>query len=652
MKRIVTCALLVAGVALGRMDACAEPLPAPADTLALRERTTPIKEITVNAARLRHDVRHLPMTVTVVERPQIEESHRSSLLPTLTEHTAGLFTTSRGVMGYGVSGGAAGQISIRGIGGAPTTAVMVLVDGRPQYMGIMGHPIADACHSMSAERVEVLRGPASVLYGSGAMGGVINIVTRQSGEEGVAGDINLGYGSFNTLQSEAVVKGRHKGVSVTAGVSYNRTDGHRRNMEFAQCGGFFRTAYEIDKVWRVSADLNVTRFAASQPGSVTSPLEDARQRVFRGSASAAVENGGKRASGALTLFYNWGRHEVEDGHAPTAAPLDYRFRSRDGMLGISLFESVQLWRGARLTVGAEWHRYGGRKWNERTTDSGEATGEKFAELDKTLHEVAGYVDLRQHIDTWLTFDAGLRVDWNSHSGIEYIPQVGAAFHLPHSIELKLSAAKGFRSPTIRELYMLPQRNPDLRAERIWSYEAAFSQKLLEGRLYYGINLFYINGDNMVVTVPREGSTPRFENSGAVENCGVEAEIGWQIAPAWRTEANYSYTHMEHPVIATPEHKLYVGASFRKGRWSASTGVQYINNLYTETGSTPRTDLFVLWNVRAELRTTRWLSIWVRGENLLAARYEINAGYPMPKATFMGGVSISLSKQTTEKRSGR
>lgn len=88
-------------------------------------------------------------------------------------------------MGYGVSTGAAGGMSLRGIGagvnaaGGPTTSLLVLIDGHPQYMGLMGHPIADAYQSMMAERVEVLRGPASVLYGSNAMGGVINIVTRK-----------------------------------------------------------------------------------------------------------------------------------------------------------------------------------------------------------------------------------------------------------------------------------------------------------------------------------------------------------------------------------------------------------------------------------------------------------------------------------------
>lgn len=86
-------------------------------------------------------------------------------------------------MGYGVSNGAAGSISLRGLSGS-SARLMVMIDGHPQYAGIFGHPIADAYQSFLAERVEVLRGPASVLYGSNAMGGVVNIVTRKMQEDG------------------------------------------------------------------------------------------------------------------------------------------------------------------------------------------------------------------------------------------------------------------------------------------------------------------------------------------------------------------------------------------------------------------------------------------------------------------------------------
>lgn len=84
----------------------------------------------------------------------------------------------------------------------------------------------------------------------------------------------------------------------------------------------------------------------------------------------------------------------------------------------------------------------------------------------------------------------------------------------------------------------------------------------------------------------------------------------------------------------------MGATFVQGRWSVTTGVQYIAGLYTQTDPV-RTEEFVLWNLRASFRATRWLSLWARGENLLAQRYEINAGYPMPRATAMGGIELKF-----------
>ena len=140
------------------------------DTLSLRE-------VVVTGTRNAVDVRHLPMTVTIIGREKLTEQHHSNVLPVAMQQVPGLFVTSRSMMGYGVSTGAAGGISLRGIS-AGAGQMLVLIDGHPQYNGIYGHPISDSYQTLIAERIEVLRGPASVLYGSNAMGGVMNIVTR------------------------------------------------------------------------------------------------------------------------------------------------------------------------------------------------------------------------------------------------------------------------------------------------------------------------------------------------------------------------------------------------------------------------------------------------------------------------------------------
>lgn len=604
------------------------------DTLR-KERVYPIDEVVVTGTRNRTDIRHLPMTISVIGRQKIEKEFQPSLLPTLTEQVPGLFVTGRGIMGYGVSTGAAGGMTLRGIGngaqGSPTTGLLVLIDGHPQYMGLMGHPIADAYQSMLAERVEVVRGPASVLYGSNAMGGVINIVTRKMEEDGVHTDLHAGYGSYNTLQTEAtnrVKAGRF--TSVVTG-SYNRTDGHRADMGFEQYGGYAKLGYRLGKAWDVWADVNLTHFNASNPGSVTAPILDNDSHITRGAASAALQNDYGKTSGALSFFYNWGRHKIDDGYSPGEQPLDYRFNSRDKMLGVSWYQSVMLFAGNRITFGVDYQHFGGKAWN-RFLDGSEKTT-----ADKAMDEVAGYVDFRQSLGNWLTLDAGIRLDHHSHVGTEWIPQGGLSFHLSRSAELKAMVSKGFRFPTIREMYMFPPQNPDLKPERLMSYELSFKQRLAEGAFTYGINLYYIDGENMIQRIPVDGR-PKNVNTGKVENYGAEADLAWRISRAWSFTANYSWLHMKYPVIAALEHKLFAGIDFTRNRWSFSTGVQYVRGLYTSVDPDTQ-DSFTLWNARIAFRAARWFDLFVRGENLLAQRYEINAGYPMPKATVLGGVNI-------------
>jgi len=591
-----------------------------------------LDNVVVTGSRNQVDVRHLPFTVTPISRQQIEYRYTPSLLTVMNELVPGYFSTSRGIMGYGVSTGAAGGMTIRGIGGSPTTGMMVLIDGHPQYAGLMGHPIADAYQSFLAEKVEVLRGPASVLYGSNAMGGVVNIVTRKMLQNGVKTNARIGFGSFGTLTTEASNMTHFGRFSSIASLSYNRTDGHRANSDFNQAGGYLKLAYLLTNNWTAMTDLNLIHFNASNPGTVANPMTDNDQHITRGVWSGGVENDYGWTSGAVKLYYNWGAHKINDGYGPSTnnnAPRNYLFRSRDHVWGIDAYQSFMLMEGNRTTFGIDYQGIGGRAWNDYDSD-------KTTNLvDTTEYEVAGYVDFRQNIGDILTFDAGARWDHHSQAGNEFIPQAGLVAHLPSQLEMKATVSKGFRNPTLQNLFMFRPKNPDLKAERVWNYEIAASQHLIGDRLYWGANVYLLKGDNMIQVV-----AGRNENTGEIKNWGIELASNYRVNDHWFLNANYSFIHAKYDVVATPKHKLYGGADFSTGRWLLSTGVQWINHLTTQV--TPITTAsYVLWNARVTYKVLPWLNIYTIGENLLAQKYEVNYGYPMPRATMIGGVDISL-----------
>ena len=596
------------------------------DTLSLRE-------VVVTGTRNAVDVRHLPMTVTVIGREKLTEQHHSNVLPVAMQQVPGLFVTSRSMMGYGVSTGAAGGISLRGIS-AGAGQMLVLIDGHPQYNGIYGYPISDSYQTLIAERIEVLRGPASVLYGSNAMGGVMNIVTRQAQTDGATTDISVSGGSYGTFQAEATNQVRSGKFSSTVAAQYGRTDNHRPRMGFEQYGGYMKLGYDITPHWNTYIDANITHFNSSYPGSVTAPLYEANQWITRGVVSAAIENHYDKTSGALSVYTNFGRHKIDDGTADPNNPTQRYFRSKDALTGVSWYQSARLFSGNRLTVGIDYqHIYGHAFYTSKTT--GEVIDTPNKQSGKSCrNEIAGYVDFRQDITHWLTVDAGIRADHHSITGTEWIPQGGIVIRPISSGAIKAMASKGFRNPTMREMYLYPPSNTDLRPERLWTYELSWRHRLT--RITYGANIFYIKGDNMIQTVNRQNV-----NTGEIENSGLELEATWHINKYWSINTNHSFLHMHRPVVAAPEYKGFLGARLDYHKWTVVTDIQYLHGLYTSVGDVERKESFCLLNATVSRPVVKNVTLWIRGENLLAQRYEVNLGYPMPRATFLAGVNVKF-----------
>ena len=625
MKRLTMFLALAAAVAL---------CTAQTDSLFL-------PEVVVTGARSTVDLRQLPFTVDVIDRQTLTSQQRPNVLPTMLQRVPGLMVTSRAMMGYGVSTGAAGGILMRGISGG-SGQFLVLIDGHPQYNGVFGHPLSDSYQTLMAERVEVLRGPASVLYGSNAMGGVLNIVTRSMNENGVRTHINIGAGSYGTLQTEASNQVRSGRFTSTVAAQYNRSDNHRVNMGFEQFGGFVKLGYELSNHWNVTTDLNLTHWNASNPGSVAQPKLENDQWITRGSANLVLENHYERTSGALSIYDNFGRHKINDGYNEKGGkPQTDLFRSKDAVAGVSWYQSASLFHGNRITIGVDYQHIYGRAWYTDRKTGETVTTKKRLMQSAHAHEdeVAGYVDFRQELSDRLTLDAGLRYDHHSNAGSEWVPQAGIVWRPLQAAEVRALASKGFRNPTTREMFMYGTANHDsLRAERLWNYELSWRHRTYN--FSYGVNLFYIKGDNMIQAVAN-----RNINTGDIENCGLELEAQYRINRHWTVNTNHSLLHMATPVAAAPKYKGSLETALHDGKWEVIASLQYFSGIGLDRDNDGKVDCtqkdFCLVGCTVNYAILKNLSLWLRGENLLAQRYEINYGFPMPKATFMSGVNISL-----------
>lgn len=593
-----------------------------------------LKGVVVSANKIKVNRNSVPLSISVIGRDEIESSSESALLPVLSERVPGLFVTEKGITGFGVSEGSAGTVNIRGVGQG--NKVLMLFDGQPQWAGVFGHALPDTYVASDVERVEVIRGPGSLLYGSNAMGGVVNIITRQHTRQGRRTQARVMFGSYNT-QKYMINNGYNIGnFSSFISLNHDRTDGHRPNSKFHITNGFAKLGYAINSHYKVTGDLSLAKFKNQNPGKITDPILDNIMDIVRGTTSFAIENEYGKTSGALRAFYNWGNHDINDGYNPGGDPRKYIFHSIDHNGGFLLYQSFRLLPGNSFTLGVDYKNWGGKARNDSIN------GNRQQLVDKTVNEAAGYIIMQQDLYDRISLNAGVRYEHNSTFGGTWIPQAGITVRPAEGTTLRASLSKGFRSPNIREMYMFPPQNPDLKPESMMNYEFSAAQTLLDGNLFAELTFFFIDGKNMIETTRIDGR-PKNVNTGEFNNKGIEFETRYQILPNLSVDMNYSYLHLSKPLLAAPAHKLFAGATYAPGRFTLHANVQSIFDLYINTADKVKENYTVL-NAKVAYRfgsRDKGVNLFVKGENLTATRYSINEGFPMPKATFMGGVDVTF-----------
>lgn len=578
--------------------------------------TVNLDEIVITGTTTKVNKNNVPLTVSVISNKQLNASNETSLLPVLSGAVPGLFVTERGIMGFGVSTGAAGQISMRGIGGSPTTGVLMLIDGHPQFMGIFGHPLSDSYITSDVERVEIIRGPASVLYGSNAMGGVINIITRKQTSDGLHGSAHLMYGSYNT--SKTMISGGYKKgkLSLFSSINHDQTDGHRKNSDFNLTNSYIKADYTFSRNFDASTDFSLEHFNAMDPGPDTmKAVPGNRMKITRGYWSATLNNNFEKISGTVKTFINFGEHNISDG-----------FHSNDFNSGVNIYETVKLFKDNSISIGADFLKYGGRAENE-LFDTQIA--------DTSVYDAGVYGFVQQVLFNKLTLNAGLRVQQHEIFGNKLIPSAGFAFKPLKNLTWKASVSEGFRSPTIRELFIW-NHNSSLDPETVINYETGLINSLNLWNMKLELTGFMVNGNDFIITVPMQG----LRNAGKISNKGLEFSMTMNPVRDLNFNLNYAYTNMKYPVFATPRHNLNLTGSYRYQNLNFVTTIQYINHLDSDPSSDSQSfETYTLVNSKISYFLNDWGEFFINLENMLNINYLNNQFYPLPRFTAFAGLKL-------------
>ncbi|MDE6301831.1 MAG: TonB-dependent receptor [Muribaculaceae bacterium] len=618
--------LVLSVIAVGAASLSATPLD---------EDTLHLKEVLVTAPA-KTNVMLTPLDVSVVTSTVIEKSTESSLMPVIQHNVPGVFVTERGFAGYGVSNGAAGSMSIRGVG--DNNRVLFLIDGQPQWAGLFGHSLPDIYVSNGVERVEVVKGPSSLLYGSGAMAGSVNIITRHHTEDGVSGRARAMFGSFTTQKfdvSTGFKKGKLSGV---AAGQVNRSNGNREGSEFWLANEYLHMQYSASGHWNVGTNVEMTQTKSNNPGTLQSPLLSMWTRMDRGMASVFANDRYGIANGGAQAWISWGKHLIDDGYAPGGTPRSYLFNSTDYNMGFTVFQTVNPWQMADISAGIDFQHWGGHSWNTDKADPSQRT----SDFHQGENEVAGYVMMQQgFFSDRLSVNAGVRLQHGSQYGNVWVPQAGVIYHPAAAADIKFSYGKGFRSPNLRELYMYGMANSDLRPEYMYNYELAYNQHLLSGRLMLGAALYFIDGKDQILMIPVDGRN-RWMNVGKFHNKGFELQGAYTINSLWNIQANYAYLHTDNNSVIAPKNTLNAELNYTPGPLSFTLSSNTVWSLQNgnPTGATAS---YSLLNLRASytMGLRMPLTYLVKLDNITNRHYDVIYGRPMPGITIMGGVEFKF-----------
>lgn len=548
-----------------------------------------LDEIVVTGTRSARSVSDTPVRTEVVTSQELEKTHARTVAEAL-ENVSGLQLRE-------IHGKAGKEVWLQGIN---ADRVLVLIDGMPMTATTGSSVDVTQLAILDVERIEVVKGAVSAQYGSAAMGGVVNVITRRV-EPGLAGEVTLDGGSYgdqnpsgdNTDLSRHSVRAGLSGGSerwrLRLSGSSQSSDGIDPEPETWQRPGDAYDRYQLDSrlTWLPTEGHRV--FAAL--GAFT---EDSESRFVEAKPGGFVENRGKdetverwraslggehRNDSGPDWHWNLLHEDLSDDTEKFTPSTRFDFRTADHTLSqASAHTELGITESHLLMVGADYRHESLEQTKDGVTELMDGQG-RASRSSKELWLQ----------DTWMPADAwefvvGLRGQYDSDFGEHYAPKLNVRFDLYSGADfnhyLRASWGAGYRVPNLKErhyefdhsqLGYVVEGSPDLTPESSESIQFGWGMNYRR-EAWLEINAFYNDIDDLIQTeFDAEATAARgdgvavytYTNVARARTRGVESTLGWQFAPGWQVTAGYTYTEADDltndaPLTRRPKHQGRLG----------------------------------------------------------------------------------------------
>lgn len=562
-----------------------------------------------------------------------------------------------GILPDGTVGTEIGSLSGQFIRGSNTGQVLILLNGRPiNNLGNGGFDLSEITTDI-VERIEVLPGGGSTLYGSDAIGGTINIITRRP-TKNITTTAQLKLGSYDLNEQSIQTSGKQGSLSWLLG--YNRTrannnfdysipevdfDGTRENADVLYNNFNIQIDKELNE--RQSLSFNTIYLAKNQgvPGGVAIP------QISQAAFNSLTDNNRKYTDQVLTdLAWNAKLGKTDDSVLTARVYLDFlntRFDNRTGeinnhrqfnnnqrSLGFQVQHNWQIAQNQNLTYGVDYRNVSAENVTRNLANQTETEN-----YDDSIGQGAVFSKYLVDVTPDVRLNLGLRQDFNSLvNGSVTSPAVGVRWNILEKTTLRGNYIRNFRVPTLFNLYSnspFAKGNPDLKPERGNSVDIGIDQQLGDIGL---LRLTFFN-NTILDNIAYDNINFTYENIGKVRTTGVEVALNLQLAKNFYFSGNYT---ANDPRILESSNPAEVDQELRfAGADSINLGLSYENPqgwyagvLMHSLGSYPTNNInteslpgYTTFDFKLRVPVSQNLAINGSVENIFDQRYQLFPGFP-------------------------